>query len=250
MIKKFSEFIEEGMWGSALKRSNTGKERKDDEANRIQEFIDNQPESSSIYITDGNVINSKSYIIISDTDLVDGKLPFKFGRVDKDFICRNCPSLTSLEGSPQEVGGNFSCQECTSLKSLEGVPQKVGGNFDCSCISGLKSLKGCPKYIGGDFYFYSTGIYEIDDFPDEVGGNVELSGCFYLNSFKGLPNKINGDLDITYCDVESLEGLPTDVNGYVYYENLTLNNKPVSVSDITEIYPELSKHLKTSKYNW
>ena len=103
MIKKFSEFIEEGMWGSALKRSNSGKERKDDEANRIQEFIDNQPES--IYITDGNVINSKSNITIRDTDLVDGKLPFKFGRVDKDFICIKCTSLASLEGSPQEVGG-------------------------------------------------------------------------------------------------------------------------------------------------
>ena len=108
-IKKFSEFIEEGMWGSALRRSNSAKERKDDEANRIQEFIDNQPESASIYITDGNVINSKSNITIRDTDLVDGKLPFKFGRVDKDFICIKCTSLASLEGSPQEVGGIFSC---------------------------------------------------------------------------------------------------------------------------------------------
>ena len=107
MIKKFNEFIEEGMWGSALRRSNTAKERKDDEANRIQEFIDNQPESASIYITDGNVINSKKSIFISDTDLVDGKLPFKFGRVDGDFDCDGCPSLTSLEGAPQEVGRNF-----------------------------------------------------------------------------------------------------------------------------------------------
>ena len=93
-------------------------------------------------------------------------------------------------------------------------------------------------------------IEEIDDFPDEVGGNVELSGCCHLKSFKGLPNKINGDLDIVYCNVESLEGLPTDVNGYVYYKSLTLNNEPVSVSDITEMYPELSKHLKTSQYSW
>ena len=106
-IKKFSEFIEEGMWGSALKRSNTAKERKEDKANRIQEFIDNQPESKYIYITDDNVINSKKSIIISDTDLINGKLPFKFGRVDKDFYCRDCPSLKSLEGSPQEVGGEI-----------------------------------------------------------------------------------------------------------------------------------------------
>ena len=129
MIKKFSEFIEEGMWGSALRRSNTAKERKEDKANRIQEFIDNQSESSSIYITDGNVINSKSNITIRDTDLVDGKLPFKFGRVDGDFDCDGCPSLTSLEGAPQEVVGDFYCRNCPSLKSLEDAPKKIGGKI-------------------------------------------------------------------------------------------------------------------------
>ena len=107
MIKKFSEFITEGMWGSALRRSNSAKERKDDEANRIQEFIDNQPEPGSIYITDGNVINSKSNITIRDTDLINGKLPFKFGRVDGDFICSKCTSLTSHEGVPKKLGGKI-----------------------------------------------------------------------------------------------------------------------------------------------
>ena len=129
MIKKFSEFITEGMWGSALRRSNTAKERKDDEANRIQEFINKQREQESIYITDGNVINSKKSIVISDTDLVNGKLPFKFGRVDGDFDCYKCTSLTSLEGAPQEVCGNFYCSDCSSLTSLKGSPQKVGGEI-------------------------------------------------------------------------------------------------------------------------
>ena len=151
MIKKFSEFITEGMWGSALKRSNTAKERKDDEANRIQEFIDNQPESASIYITDGNVINSKKSIFISDTDLINGKLPFKFGRVDGYFDCSDCSSLTSLEGAPQEVGWSFSCTKCTSLTSLVGAPQKVAGDFDCSMCTSLTSLEDAPKKIGGRF---------------------------------------------------------------------------------------------------
>ena len=128
-IKKFSEFITEGMWGSALRRSNSGKERKDDEANRIQEFINKQLESESIYITDNNVINSKKSIVISDTDLVNGKLPFKFGRVGGDFDCRECTSLTSLKGSPKEVGGDFDCRMCTSLKSLEDAPKKIGGKI-------------------------------------------------------------------------------------------------------------------------
>ena len=128
-IKKFSEFIAEGMWGSALRRSNTAKERKEDKANRIQEFIDNQPESKYIYITDDNVINSKKSIIISDTDLINGKLPFKFGRVDKNFICMKCTSLKSLGGAPQKVAGDFDCRMCTSLKSLEDAPKKIGGRF-------------------------------------------------------------------------------------------------------------------------
>ena len=128
-IKKFSEFITEGMWGSALKRSNSGKERKDDEANRIQEFIDKQRNPESIYITDGNVINSKGSIFIRNTDLINGKLPFKFGRVDGYFDCDGCPSLTSLEGAPQKVGGNFYCSNCPSLTSHEGAPKKIGGRF-------------------------------------------------------------------------------------------------------------------------
>ena len=151
MIKKFSEFIEEGMWGSALRRSNTAKERKDDEANRIQEFINNQSNPESIYITDGNVINSKKSIFISDTDLINGKLPFKFGRVDAFFDCAGCTSLTSLEGAPQKVGGDFDCYNCTSLTTLEGAPQKVGGAFSCSDCPSLTSLEGAPKKIGGKF---------------------------------------------------------------------------------------------------
>ena len=193
MIKKFSEFIEEGMWGSALRRSNTAKERKDDEANRIQEFIDNQPEPESIYITDGNVINSKSNITIRDTDLVDGKLPFKFGRVDKDFICSKCSLFIILEGSPKEVGGNFSCSDCTSLTTLEGTPQKVGGDFYCSDCSSLTTLEGSPQ---------------------EVGWNFSCSDCPSLKSLEGSPQKVGGDFSCSYCpSLTSLEGVPKKIGG-------------------------------------
>ena len=172
-IKKFSEFITEGMWGSALKRSNSGKERKDDEANHIQEFIDNQPEPESIYITDDNVINSKKSIVISDTDLINGKLPFKFGRVDKNFICMKCTSLTSLEGAPQKVGGDFDCRMCTSLASLEGTPQEVGGTFSCYKCTSLTSLKGAPQEVGGNFYCSEcTSLTSLEGVPKKIGGKI------------------------------------------------------------------------------
>ena len=191
MIKKFSEFITEGMWGSALRRSNTAKERKDDEANRIQEFIDNQPESSSIYITDGNVINSKGYIFIRNTDLVNGKLPFKFGRVDKDFYCCDCPSLTSLEGSPQKVGLDFRCSNCTSLTSLEGAPQEVGWSFSCSECPSLTSLEGAPQKVDGFFDCHKcTQLETLKGAPTYVGGDFYCSGCASLESLEYIPEHV------------------------------------------------------------
>ena len=195
MIKKFSEFIEEGMWGSALRRSNTAKERKDDEANRIQEFIDNQPESEYIYITDNNVINSKSNITIRDTDLVDGKLPFKFGRVDAFFDCDGCTSLTSLEGSPQEVGRDFYCHKCTSLTSLKGAPQEVGGDFYCAGCPSLTSLKGAPQTVGGDFYCSNChSLTSLKGAPQEVGRNFICSICPSLKSLEGAPQEVGGKI--------------------------------------------------------
>ena len=195
MIKKFSEFIEEGMWGSALKRSNSAKERKEDESNRIQEFINNQSNPKSIYITDGNIINSKSYINIRDTDLVNGKFPFKFGRVDKNFSCYNCHSLTSLEGAPQKVGRDFYCYHCTSLTSLKGAPQEVSGNFICSKCTSLTSLKGSPQKVGEDFDCSEcTSLTSLECAPQEVGRNFSCSKCTSLTQLEGVPKKIGGKI--------------------------------------------------------
>ena len=190
-IKKFSEFITEGMWGSALKRSNSAKERKDDEANRIQEFINKQREPESIYITDGNVINSKGSIFIRNTDLVNGKLPFKFGRVDKDFYCYDCPSLTSLEGAPQKVGRDFYCSNCTSLTSLEGAPQKVGWSFSCRDCTSLTSLEGAPQKVDGFFDCHKcTQLETLKGAPTYVGGDFYCSGCVSLESLEYIPEHV------------------------------------------------------------
>ena len=40
-------------------------------------------------------------------------------KVDRDFNCKYCSSLTSLEGVPQEIGGDFYCYNCSSLTSFE-----------------------------------------------------------------------------------------------------------------------------------
>ena len=40
-------------------------------------------------------------------------------KVDKDFECSSCNSLTSLEGAPEKVSGDFYCVYCTSLPKSE-----------------------------------------------------------------------------------------------------------------------------------
>ena len=46
------------------------------------------------------------------------------------FSCHH-NRLTSLRGSPAEVGGDFYCST-NQLTSLEGCPKEVLGDFDCS----------------------------------------------------------------------------------------------------------------------
>ena len=89
---------------------------------------------------DGSV-DVNGNIKIHEDDLVNGKLPIKFGYVSGNFYC-SYRKLTSLEGCPQDVGRHFNC--CwNQLTSLEGCPKGVGGDFYCN-NNRLASLEGCP----------------------------------------------------------------------------------------------------------
>ena len=58
------------------------------------------------------------------------KIPVKFGVVTRDFLCDH-NQLTSLEGSPVEVGGFFACAH-NQLTSLIGCPEEVRVGFYCN----------------------------------------------------------------------------------------------------------------------
>ena len=72
------------------------------------------------------------------------KLPIKFGIVTGNFQCFN-NELTTLEGSPRDVGGDFRCQN-NKLTTLEGGPSRVGGNYWCG-NNKLITLEGGPKEV-------------------------------------------------------------------------------------------------------
>ena len=99
------------------------------------------------------------------------KLPLTFNIVTKHFWCED-NFLTSLEGSPKEVGGSFYCN-ANCLSTLKHSPQKVGRNFSCH-YNQISSLDGCPAIIGNYFYCYSNNLNSLEGIG-EVGGKIFCS---------------------------------------------------------------------------
>ena len=75
------------------------------------------------------------------------------------FSCsRN--NLKNLIGGPEYVTGSYSASLNPTLESLEGLANYIGGDFSCNNKTGLNS-KDIPKgtYIGGDIsvFLWSAG---------------------------------------------------------------------------------------------
>ena len=164
---------------------------------------------------DGTCVNCTGDVFIYDENLINGKLPIPFGKVDGEFDCSGCKELISLEGAPKEVGGHFSCYNCENLTSLEGAPEKVGKDFSCSDCKNIKSLKGAPEEVGYEF---------------------TCNGCKNLKSLEGAPKKVSR-LDCIGCEsLTSLEHLPKEIG--IFYINKRFNLKiplGVKISDIRYI---------------
>ena len=147
--------------------------------------------------------NKLKDIIITDEDLVNGKLTKQYPDIKVNFSCSHT-KITSLEFAPQYVGGYFSCFG-TKITTLEFAPQYVGGSFGCSDTK-ITSLKGIGK-----------------NYLKEINSNMFLNGCNELKSsmlglmlVKELPriyfdNKevqdifnrhLKGDKDILDCQEE------------------------------------------------
>jgi hypothetical protein len=93
------------------------------------------------------LVNSTGSFIYKNHGLKDFK-GIRFGKIEADFdFAFN--QLTSLDGSPREVGGIFRFVY-NHITSLEGGPEIVYGKFACYS-NPLVSLKGAPKFIGGVF---------------------------------------------------------------------------------------------------
>lgn len=160
---------------------NTGKDQWDWKPGLIESYTINE---------DGTV-DVVGDVFVDVSDLIDGHLPIKFGKVDGNFEAEDC-GLTSLWGCPDEVTGYFSVGY-NGISSLEGCPSKVGDGFFCE-DNILTSLEGCPQKVGGDFVCSHNLLTSLAGAPAEVGGNFECYDNHSLENLDGVPAKIGGVL--------------------------------------------------------
>lgn len=148
----------------------------------------------------------------------DGKLLVSFGRVTGNFEFRVYPwegTVTTLEGSPEYVGGNYSCMG-TNISSFDGAPKEVGGKFDCKGKPNITTLKGLPK--AHDYELTSLGnLKSLAGSPKEVEGNFDIEYCTSLRTLRGAPRKVGGNFNFIGCrSLKSLDWAPEYVGGNVY----------------------------------
>jgi hypothetical protein len=131
----------------------------------------------------------KNYTINEDGTIdVDGdvylynkalnRLPLKFGKVSGYFDCSD-NKLTSLEGSPREVGFDFYCDK-NKLESLEGISKYISGLINCEANK-LIDAKGVKDGWRGEVWIEGNPVYEIFRlFPQERFDEV----IEYLNEYE------------------------------------------------------------------
>ena len=127
------------------------------------------------------------------------KIPFKFGKVDGDFIC-SANDLYSLDNCPRSVGLSFYCDN-NILRDLVGMPSEIGRSTVVA-NNPLETLKGIPKKLNGSLCVGNTHLTDfLKDGPDEVNGKIDapqnhfktvskpwlIKDCFCNCDLKSLP---------------------------------------------------------------
>lgn len=128
---------------------------------RFKDFL---LESKEIY--DGN-------FTVTDDMITNGKFNIKLPEIVTGDFITSYNDLTSLEGSPKEIGGSFLCNGTTisNLTSLKGGPIKVGKNFK---VNGNKisNLIGSPESVGQDIECSFTNLTSLEGAPLKIGGTI------------------------------------------------------------------------------
>lgn len=165
---------------------------------------------------DGSVnLNSCSHVSHLFQSHIEKFHPLRFGRVTGDFKCQK-NKLTTLEGSPYEVGGDFNCFD-NNLTSLVGCPSEVGGSFDCS-YNQLADLEGCPSEVGGSFDCSYNLLTSLAGCPTDIKESLRCAHN-QLDSLFGCPSHIKQDLHCQDNLLTDMVGGPKRVDVDLFCQN-------------------------------
>lgn len=162
----------------------------------------------SLYITNETVIPAPIRIVTGSF-----QISAMIHRLNKTMIA---PS--TFKNYPKYVGGSFTANHL-NISSLEGSPIEVGGDYNVSnCYFGnLVSLKGSPREVGGTFTVINNGIVSLDGGPQIVGENYI---CSHNNIEElNIPSvRVGGDLDVRnnpLKHITSLKDQSFSINGII-----------------------------------
>ena len=177
-MRKLSK-ITESIWSDMQDRSSGDVVRKEDQwkIDLIKEFIERHHLRENDYHINADCsLDIHRNIMIKHFDILDvkeGKLPFKFGRVN-GTMWLNGLCLKTLENCPKEVTDDFVIYD-NNLDNFIGGPEIVGGDFAANMNLSLKSLDGSPKKVGGKYSILSCRFIEdISGISPEIGGDLEI----------------------------------------------------------------------------
>lgn len=174
-MKKLSN-ISESVWSDIHQRSNGNTFRKEDSeiVELIKEFIEKHHIKEGEYkINSDFSLDIYRNIMVKPFDISNGRLPFKFGKID-GTIWLSGLNLETLENSPKEVTGDFVIYE-NKLKNFVGGPEIVGGDFSANVNYNLESLDGSPQIVGKKYSILECRfIKDISGISPEIGGDLEI----------------------------------------------------------------------------
>ena len=191
------DYINESVWDI---EDNVESDNKEFVLNEVKRFIkDNYPNANPNSLTfvfdeekEKYIVSTRGGLRLSTEakSLTNGL--FEWDAVKGWFDCSKCP-ITTLEGSPKEVGGWFDCHSCQELESLKGAPEYVGGEFDCYNCTKPTSLEGAPKVVGTFSCNGCTKLASLKGAPKEVKGDFLCRDCPKLSSLDGI-GKVKGGI--------------------------------------------------------
>ena len=175
-MKKLSN-ISESIWGDMRKRSSEGTVRKEDKwfEELVMDFVKRHNLKETDYKINPSDLTVDIFRNISfvEEDLVEGKLPFKFGKVIGN-VWLDGLGLVSLENSPREVTEAFVIYN-NKLENFIGGPEIVGENFAANFNRGLRTLEGSPKVVKGSYcILYCKDVKDISGITPDIGKDLQV----------------------------------------------------------------------------